>query len=625
MAHPVVEPSRARNAATFSRATEPTTPPPPYDFHDAFSVVYTPETRLNPLPKAPDAVSSPGEISRTQSVTRPRSRTTPNLSIPHLREALHSLESKMASLLTERDLLESRLEQAVRMQSPIQRLPNELLASIFVIGVLDREEEDSLMLSTLMLVCRYWREVAVNTPMLWSRIVTGTNRSLERARMKLERSKSVPLHVCVDFSREGEHGTIRTESIMHALDLLRPAIWRWQTFHLTVPNRPQAHAALTRCKEPAPLLEVLSVRILHSMQEDHYSNPPLPLFDRHTPRLRSCSFTSFHFNWDLGLVSQLRVLKLGGYWNGFSPSIDVILGILRACPLLEELALRNMSDVDPESCALLEADPVEHDGFPDKFLRVNDMRTIQLPRLVKASFYYSGILRTRTILSLLSLPALERIELCFLDNVSSLIEHLRRQSLTSLPLHHLRIESSFFNELKLVRLLLRLPALVSLELVDVEDVSPNLLKGLSTPPVSHTWVCPKLTSLSLEGCTTLDWEALRSFVESRLPAQSRAFPRQLIPHNAVVTSTASASLRPSSSSRSSASEFAAHASILSHIPTTTPSNPTLMSLGWPQRLHSIDLTRCHQITKEMVQWLRMYVEDVKYETAQGVWGEHTLA
>jgi hypothetical protein len=39
--------------------------------------------------------------------------------------------------------------------------------------------------------------------------------------------------------------------------------------------------------------------------------------------------------------------------------------------------------------------------------------------------------------------------------------------------------------------------------------------------------------------------------------------------------------------------------------------------GFPRRLQSIDVTRCHQISKEMVQWMRMYVADVKYEPAWG--------
>ncbi|KAI0632049.1 hypothetical protein C8Q77DRAFT_1060529 [Trametes polyzona] len=562
-------------------------------------------------------------------------RSAANLSIPHLREALHSLESKMATLLNERDRLEARLEQAVRLQSPVQRLPNDLLSSIFTIAVLDGDEEDSLTLSNLMLVCQYWREVAVHTPMLWTRIAMGTHRSVDRALLKLDRSRTAPLYLCLDFSPRMEHGTVSTESIVTAMDLIRPAIWRWKTFHLTVPSRPQAHIALTRCKEQAPLLEVLSIRVAHSMQEDHYSTPPLPLFEGFTPRLRSTSFTSFNFGWDAALLNNLRVLKLGGYWNGFSPSVDVILRTLRACPQLEELVLRNMSDVDPDSCASLVSDASEQDDYA--LARVSDTRTIQLPRLRKASFYYSGNLRTRTVFSLLSFPALEQIELCYLDNVSPILECLRKQSLTVLPLRHLRIESCFLNELRFARLLPRLPALNSLELVDVEDVTPNLMRNFAAPPVSQTWVCPKLATLSLEGCTSIDWETLRSIVESRLPPHSRAFPRQPVPAQpapsrpAMSVSSASASASASSgrpvvsSSSSSASAFAATAHILSRQPTAPAVSSSSLAVGRPVRLESIDLTRCHQITKEMVQWLRMYVAEVKCETVKSVWGEPSLS
>ncbi|KAJ3475706.1 hypothetical protein NLI96_g11659 [Meripilus lineatus] len=470
MACAAIEAPIPRSAATFSWSP-PVNSPPPYDFFEAFPAVHPGDPRAT-YSTRPSAGFYQGDSSRHPG---PR-RAAGNLSIPHLREALNSLDSKMASLLSEREVLECKLEQAVRLQVPVQRLPNELLASIFVIGVMGTEEEDALMLSTVMLVCRYWKEVAISCPILWSRVAAGTRHSLDKARRKLERSKSAPLHVSVDFSPRAENSTVTTESIARTMDLLRTSIWRWKSFRLTVPNRPQANAALRLCKEEAPLLETLSIRILHSMQDDHYSHAPLPIFNGRLPSIKSTSFTSFNFGWDISLLTGLRVLKLGGYWNGFSPSVDTILTILRNCPRLEELALRNMSDVDPDSCTVVASDPSEQDGFAERLVRVSDSRTIHLPRLSKASFYYSGILRTRTILSLLSFPVLERIELCFLDNVSPVIEHLRRQSLTSLPLKQMRIESSFFNELKLVRLLRRMPSLTTLELVDVEDASSNLLK-----------------------------------------------------------------------------------------------------------------------------------------------------
>ncbi|TCD65268.1 hypothetical protein EIP91_002933 [Steccherinum ochraceum] len=613
----------ARSPASFTWTFDQTNSPPPY--YDE------PETRKEDATakdedcgsfyRGPASFFSQSEPARIPTIDPARHAGTrrpasSNLSIPHLREALSSLESKMATLLSERDEIESRLEQAVRLQSPVHRLPNELLASIFIIGVLTAEEEDSLMLSALMLVCRHWKDVTLATPILWSRIVAGTRHSVDKARRKLERSQSVPLHVLVDFSPRMEHGTVTTESIVNTMDLLCSSIWRWESFRLTIPNRPQAHAALSRCREEAPLLETLSIHILHSMQEDHYSHAPLPLFAGHIPRLSSCSITSFNFGWDQKLLTGLRVLKLGGYWNGFSPSSDIILNILRACPKLEEFALRNMSDVEADRCVVTET---AADGS-EKATRSSDAKAIHLPRLTSLSFYYAGIARTHTIMSVLSLPALEKVELCFLDDVSPVIEHLRRQSLTYLPLKHLRIESSFFSELKLVRLLHRLPSLTSLELVDVEDASSHLFKSMSTPAGASTWICPKLAHLVLEGCTAFDWDSLRSFVESRLPAHSRAYPTQQ--RTSVSSASQQAFLTPeqfhaSALSSSSASAYAARAQILAHAPVTAQPRPGSV---WPQRLDSIDLVRCHQVTKEMVQWMRMYVSEVKCETAKNVWG-----
>ncbi|KAH9002746.1 hypothetical protein EDB86DRAFT_2800354 [Lactarius hatsudake] len=538
-----------------------------------------------------------------------RVSSAPETSIPGLREALSSLESKMASLMSERERLEKSLEQAVRLQAPIQRLPSELLASIFTIGVLGDDEEDTLMLSNVMLVCRYWADVAMNNPVLWSRVVVSDHVSLDKARRRLARSKSVPLHVDISFSpqMDGRGGTT-TETIIHAMDILYPSIWRWKSFQLSVPTRPQAHAALSRCKDKAPMLEVFQVRVFNSMQDDHYAPPPLPLFDGHFPRLAVCSFNSFNFGWDGSMVRALRVLELGGYWNNYAPAVDVILDILRASPQLEELSLRNMSDVDPETCTMY-----EHEPHLDKRL---PSHMIQLPRLVKMTFHYSGIQRTRTILSQIAFPALEKVALCYMDNVTSLLNHLKRQSLTSLPLRHLRIEASFFGELELVKLLSRTSSLTTLELVEVEDASSSLIRSLSAPTATTTWICPKLETLSLEGCTTLDWDALRTFVESRLPAHVRAYPRQAVPPMLTLPAPASYSAltlrqpHPTHALTQPTSHGRSHS-----VP------PNASSYSWPLRLKDLDLTRCHQIGKEMVQWLRLYVDEVKCETSRGSWQE----
>lgn len=258
------------------------------------------------------------------------------------------------------------------------------------------------------------------------------------------------------------------EKVIHAMDLIRPALWRTKSFCLTVPNRPQAHAALLRCQEDAPLLETLCIRVWHSMQDDHYSTPPLPLFNGHTPRLRSCSLTSFNFGWDPRLVTRLRVLELGGYFNGFTPSAATLLDILRQCPELEELALRNMSDVDSDPC---------YPSPSDDFAPPPTTRNVHLPKLKKVLFYYAGIALARQIMAQVTFPNLESLEMCFMENVTPVLQFLYTQALTRLPMKTLKIETCLFSELKFLNLLRRLPSLTTLELVDVDDASSNLLKA----------------------------------------------------------------------------------------------------------------------------------------------------
>ncbi|KAH7873109.1 uncharacterized protein C8R40DRAFT_1198430 [Lentinula edodes] len=476
------------------------------------------------------------------------------------------------------------LRSIIRLQSPIHRLPNELLASIFVLGVLAIRDENPVMVPILMLVCHYWEEVVLDTPVLWSKISVSPYDSLEKARRKLSRSKPCPLDISISFGPHLDHLNSVTEQVIHAMDLFRPALWLPRSFSLSVPTRPQAHAALSRCQEDAPLLESLTIQIYRS-QDDHYSSPQLPLFRGHTPRLRSYSLTSSNFGWDTRLVGRHRVLKLGGYFNRFVPSPSTLLGILRLCPELEEIDHRNMPDVDSDSC------------YPPSFQEINSpktSKTVRVPRLSKISFYYSGIVFTRQIMNQIGFPNLQSLEMCYLENVTPILQLLYTRPLTRLPLQSLRIESCFFNEPKLVTLL-----------QNVEDASSNLLTSLSS---SQPCICPKPDTVTLDGCTSLDWDSLRTFVESRLPVNS--YPRyqdaRAFRSAQAATKTISASAVAVGYSRSSKSRSTQHPQAV---------------LPGPRRIRSIDVTRCSQISKEMVQWMRMYIPEVKCERTKGVWGE----
>jgi hypothetical protein len=137
-----------------------------------------------------------------------------------------------------------------------------------------------------------------------------------------------------------------------------------------------------------------------------------------------------------------------------------------------------------------------------------------------------------------------------------------------------------------------------------------------------TWICPKLERLNLDGCTTLEWDSLRTFVESRLPAPVRAYPRQAVPPMLTLPPLTSASSASASASSVATTTSSSTTTLRQPHPTHALAHPTLhgrshsvppnvSSFSWPLRLKSLDLTRCHQIGREMVQWLRLYVDEVK--------------
>lgn len=324
-----------------------------------------------------------------------------------------------------------------------------------------------MVLLILFPASRYWADVALETPALWAQISVSPHHSLERARRKLARSKTCPIDISIKYGPRTDHLCNVTQQVTRAMELFRPALWRTRTFHLVVPNRPQAHAALSQCQENAPLLTTLSIEVCHAIQQEDHTTIPLPLFNGHTPKLRSCYLTSFNFGWDLTFLSKLTALKLDGYFNSYSPSATTLVNILRQCPELEELTLRNLTDGESGPCVK----PLERPDVP-----ATATRLFHLPKLTKACFHYVSTTLTQHIFNQVTFPNLESLQLCYLQNVSTHIQALHTQALVRLPLRHLRIESSHLDEARLINLLKRLPSLTSLELVDIEDVSSYFME-----------------------------------------------------------------------------------------------------------------------------------------------------
>lgn len=462
-------------------------------------------------------------------------------SIPQLRQALLTLDSRIRSLADQKTLVESQLASAVALQCPVRRLPREVLARVFILGVRDLDDDDPLFLSRATLACRHWRDVALDTPELWARIVVDHHNGLGCATRRLQRSKGVPLDISIDFSPRTPVRHDVSLEVGRAIDLLRSETHRWRTFRLRVPHRAPALAALARCTARAPLLEHFSVHVHMSFAdtacvEDHTL---APLFQGVTPRLRYVDLVSAPVQCGESLLLRgLHTLRLVDLRDAYAPSVSQLLCVLRACPQLEELSLRNMDDVD---AGLLKSD--------DKAV---------LPCLRNLTVSFCGVARVCALLECVIFPAVEHVEFAHLDNISPALGVLSRQAQRGAlcALRTLRLDNCLFSELKLVRLLRRLPGLTTLELVDCDDVSANLLRGLSAPPPAQAWILPALAELVLDGCAGIEWEALRELVEQRGLA--------------------------------------------------------LLSADIPP-LRMLDVSRCPQMSRGRVQLLRMYVREVRCE------------
>lgn len=477
---------------------------------------------------------------------------------PSLRRTLDSLDHRLCELLEERMQVQSQLAHAASKLSPISRLPAEILMQIFEFGVNTRvtrglagseglapiPETGGLFLGAVRRVCRTWREVAESTPSLWAAITIDMHNSLKNAEMRLQRSRSAPLDIQIAFTDRVTYAGNVTGALLDAFNLLQPHMARWRSLRVEVPGHAHARAALRFCAGSAPHLKEFSLHV--GAQKFSRNIRELPWMLEETTSLTTLSLTSVNFGWD-GMIAPFKNLSsiyLSDYWFNSAPSCFQLLSIFDACSgTLADLTLRNMTDCDSEE----ELELVESLCYVPQ---------IALPRLKHATFYFCGSSRLSILLSRLVLPALNHLEISYLDDVSMPLGMICQQKAEDLPLEALIINSSLIVEEQLVRLLRRLPELESLELADCEDVSPFLLTELSSP---EELLCPNLRLLSIDGCTSVDSQAIRFLVGSRLTDQWRSKRPNAVPI---------------------------------------------------QELH---ISRCLQISPDTVQWLRMYVPTVHRE------------
>ena len=300
--------------------------------------------------------------------------------------------------------------KGVRMQpNPIHRLPPEVLACILLcvntydltlpLNYTDHTDlEESLAnhfeWSPLNLsgVCRYWRNVALTTPRLWTKIYTGPD-SIELVRLFLLRSKGAPLKVFADITSACDISTF---------GLILPHFHRLQWLCLVVWPLPR-----TNWEDVTPFVSNLptSATQLESLYISYGGEPlkpngsPISFYGSYTsPRLQALVMNEYPWDWSQDVFPQSLTHLTLAYAYKDEYSLMDVLNALRPLCALKHLCLKHTLNTDPDA-----------DTFP-----LLTQPPILLPFLQTLDLS-SPVLPGCDFLDHFQLPHTAQLKLCFSD------------------------------------------------------------------------------------------------------------------------------------------------------------------------------------------------------------------
>jgi hypothetical protein len=213
---------------------------------------------------------------------------------------------------------------------PISRLPPEALAMIFSFlspPGCDEEIYYQTLIRTTH-VCRYWREIALNCPTLWSHVDFIKLRPAGIAEI-LARAKMVPLFLEVSGPRlsRAQFDIFKRELEAHIPHTNQISLYGG------------SQALLEHFVSSAPILESLAVSVLSDSLYPSGFIIPNTLFNGTAPKLTNLTLTGGSIRWNSPLLKGLRVLVIMMSPKKTRPTLGAWLDALNEMFQLEVLTL----------------------------------------------------------------------------------------------------------------------------------------------------------------------------------------------------------------------------------------------------------------------------------------------
>ncbi|KAF9810052.1 hypothetical protein IEO21_07134 [Rhodonia placenta] len=271
---------------------------------------------------------------------------------------------------------------------PCDKLPVELLAHIFYLGLVylpDASEEGrsgpcpqynahtvKALPSEIVVshVCSRWRNIALNTPKLWTQINLSRLIIYNKVGSYLERSQNSPVDISLRLSlfglndlRSPVYGKSAISSyivqVVHGVwQLISEHISHWRSFILETinPQVMEAFIGLFNGCSPAPMLERLELVDRSEIRSFYKTRKPLRvnIFSGETPKISTIAMSGVYFDWPQKSRTQnLISLTLLHHEFATGPRYQVLARILRGSPNLKTLTLSDFTPAgDPDEEAL---------------------------------------------------------------------------------------------------------------------------------------------------------------------------------------------------------------------------------------------------------------------------------
>ncbi|KAJ8080619.1 hypothetical protein PM082_017453 [Marasmius tenuissimus] len=425
-------------------------------------------------------------------------------------------------------------------------------------------------------VCKHWREVALETPTLWTSMNFCFGSSIESAKVWVERSKSQPLDITLDCSvaaeliveddelsddddggdesdddqvmEDANHNNgnntpaatgddphslssdglpgLSQDEIREFLDIIIPHVDRWKSFRLVASHYDKIYPVLERLSQCPSASSLEALELYHHDDTEEYDTFPEPqfkkgflLFHGNAPKLRSVSFWGVHLDWDASLpfLQGLRDVELAYHANDVRPSFATFAKMLAASPDIETLSLLTSGPTKPTN---LESE--KDKDWPDR------RNPIEIPSLKELVVCHHELDYILPLLPLLHTPNVVSLHLDFESGDCTELAMLlatppahtdRRTSLLS-GLQQLKIGGLPCNTKGREAMLEQLVnlKLFNLNCCDEDEVEFfNLLKKLKPQAAKSetgptVLYCPNLTSIYTTG---IRGKQMKSFVEAR--------------------------------------------------------------------------------------------------------------